>query len=236
MASSHSSPVKPMGPILVVDDYDDARASVREALEDAGYAVVEAADGQQALDLLVSRSDERVALVVLDLQMPVMDGWQLLDLMSKYLGLASIPVIIVTAHQARLEQLRHPGIFAYIQAPCAIAELVKTVDARLAGLEHQHHLSSKAEPVGTGSWSARMSTSGELGFESFFASRAGVCVYVALGARTFRIEFATPDSPGIAADGGHDGAEEACCVARRALSLHFDRLTPLFEKVNQART
>lgn len=133
MARSHSSPVKRIGPILLVDDYDDARASVREALEDAGYAVVEAAHGQQALDLLVSRPDECVSLVVLDLQMPVMDGWKLLDLMSNYVGLASIPVIIVTAHEARLDQLRHPAIFARIQAPYDIRELVKTVDACLAG-------------------------------------------------------------------------------------------------------
>jgi CheY-like chemotaxis protein len=236
MARSHSSPVKPIGPILVVNDYDDARATVREALEDAGYAVVEAANGQQALDLLVSRPDESVALVVLDLQMPIMDGWQLLDLMSNYVGLASIPVIIVTAHQARLEQLRHPGIFAYIQAPCGIDELVNAVDARLAAPDYPHHLSSKAEGIRGGSSSTKMSSSGELKVESFFASRAGVCVYVPVGARTFRIEFATPDSLGITADGGHDGAEEACRVARRALSRHFEQLTPLFEKVDQART
>jgi CheY-like chemotaxis protein len=236
MARSHSSPVKPIGPILVVNDYDDARATVREALEDAGYAVVEAANGQQALDLLVSRPDERVALVVLDLQMPVMDGWQLLDLMSNYVGLASIPVIIVTAHHARLEQLRHPGIFAYIQAPCSIAELVHAVDARLAGVDYAPHLSPKAARIEGASWSAEMSPSGELKVENFFASRAGVCVYVAVGSRTFRIQFATPDCLGIAADGGHDGAEEACRVARRALSLHFEQLNPLFQKVDQART
>lgn len=133
MARSHSSPVKRIGPILLVDDYDDARASVREALEDAGYAVVEAVHGQQALDVLVSRPDQHVALVVLDLQMPVMDGWKLLDLMSNYVGLASIPVIIVTAHEGRLDQLRHPAVFACIQAPYAIDELVKTVDVCLTG-------------------------------------------------------------------------------------------------------
>ncbi|HVY32026.1 MAG TPA: response regulator [Polyangiaceae bacterium] len=60
-----------LGPILLVDDHDDARVSVREALEDAGYAVVEAVHEQQALDLLVTHPDDRAALVILDLQMPV---------------------------------------------------------------------------------------------------------------------------------------------------------------------
>lgn len=132
MARTFSSPVRRIGPILLVDDYDDARAQVREALEDAGYCVVEARHGQQALDFLVSRPDERVALVILDLQMPVMDGWKLIHVMSNYVGLASIPVIIVTAHEPRTQQLRHPAIFACLQAPYAIEELLKTVDTCLS--------------------------------------------------------------------------------------------------------
>ena len=76
MSRSVSSVRRRPGPILLVDDYDDARSSVREALEDAGHRVLEAANGQQALNLLVSRSAERVALIILDLQMPVMDGWR----------------------------------------------------------------------------------------------------------------------------------------------------------------
>ena len=61
---------------MLVDDYADARAVVREALEEAGHVVVEAVNGQEALNFLVSRQDERVALIVADLQMPVMDGWR----------------------------------------------------------------------------------------------------------------------------------------------------------------
>lgn len=129
MARTHSSPVPRIPPILLVDDYDDARASVREALENAGYGVVEAANGQQALNLLVSR--EQVSLVILDLQMPVMNGWQLLELMRCYVGLSTIPVIIVTAHEPRLDQTSFAGVLACIQAPYAIEDLVAKVDACL---------------------------------------------------------------------------------------------------------
>jgi CheY-like chemotaxis protein len=122
-----------LGPVLVVDDYDDERLLLREALENAGYHVVEAADGQQALHLLVAAADERVALIVLDLQMPVMDGWQLLELLRRYVTLAKIPVIVVTAHEPRLEQLAHPNIFAYLHAPYSIQDLVDLADACMAG-------------------------------------------------------------------------------------------------------
>jgi two-component system KDP operon response regulator KdpE len=133
MARTISSPAKRIGPILLVDDYEDARASVREALENAGYAVVEASNGQQALNLLVSRPDERVALIVLDLQMPIMDGWKLLELLRCYVALSTIPVIIVTAHEPRTEEVRHTAVFGSLHAPYRIEQLIEMVDACMAG-------------------------------------------------------------------------------------------------------
>ncbi len=116
-----------------MDDYDDARATVREALENSGYSVIEAANGQDALTFLVGRPDQRVSLIVLDLQMPIMDGWQLLELLRRYIGLAKIPVIIATAYEPRLEQAQHPAIFGWLRAPYRIEELVAMVDACMAG-------------------------------------------------------------------------------------------------------
>lgn len=133
MARTISSAARRVGPILLVDDYADARQLVREALENAGYHVIEAADGMQALHLLVG-ADEHFQLVILDLQMPVMDGWQLLQLLRRYVALSKIPVILVTAHEARLEQLNYPNIFACIHSPYSMAELVSTVDACMSGV------------------------------------------------------------------------------------------------------
>lgn len=118
---------------MLVDDYDDARSTRREALENAGYTVIEAANGQDALTFLVSRPDQRVAVIVLDLQMPIMDGWQLLELLRRYIGLAKIPVIIATAHEPRLEQARHPAVFGCLRAPYRSEELVDMVDRCIAG-------------------------------------------------------------------------------------------------------
>ena len=133
MARPVSSAARRLGPVLVVDDYDDERVLLREALENSGYHVVEAVDGQQALHLLAAATDQRFSLIVLDLQMPVMDGWQLLELLRRYVTLAKIPVIVVTAHQPRLEQLTHPNIFGCLRAPYSIEDLIDLVDACMTG-------------------------------------------------------------------------------------------------------
>src|SRR4051812_36394530 len=99
------------GRILLVDDYDDARATMREALEQVGHVVTEAGNGQQALNFLVSRSRERVDLIVSDLQMPVMDGWCFVDLLKCYVKLSTIPIIVVTAAgDPHLERITHRSI------------------------------------------------------------------------------------------------------------------------------
>jgi len=136
MARTISSPAQRIGPILLVDDYDDARASVREALENAGYQVIEAANGQQALNQLVSLPS--VSLIVLDLQMPVMSGWDLLELMRCYVGWSSIPVIIVTSYAPRLDPARYPCVVACIQGPYAIEDLVHAVDSCMSGTRKPH--------------------------------------------------------------------------------------------------
>jgi CheY-like chemotaxis protein len=136
MARTVRFPVQRIGPILLVDEHDEARALVREALENEGFTVAEAKNGQQALDVLLSRIDHRAALIVLDLEAPVIvDGWQLMDLMRCYVGLSTIPIII-TSHNARVAPLRHPAIFACIEAPYSIEDLVDTVNGCLRG-EHQ---------------------------------------------------------------------------------------------------
>jgi CheY-like chemotaxis protein len=119
------------GPILLVDDYDDARAVVRDALEEAGHAVIEAAHGQQALNFLVA-PEQRVALIILDLQMPVMDGWRFIELLNSYVKLSTIPVIVATAaSQPHLDRIKHKAVYGCLQAPYELRTLLDMVEACL---------------------------------------------------------------------------------------------------------
>src|SRR3982074_3818832 len=81
--------------ILVVEDDPDIRAALTQILSDDGYAVATAANGQEAIDHL--RRTSPPALILLDLMMPVMDGWQFRSHQKQDPALKSIPVVIVTA-------------------------------------------------------------------------------------------------------------------------------------------
>jgi len=119
------------GPILLVDDYDDARSAVRDALEEAGHVVIEATNGQQALNVLVT-PDQHVALIILDLQMPIMDGWRFIELLSCYVKLSTIPVIVVTAApEPQLDRIKHKAVYCCLQAPYELSTLLKTIDSCL---------------------------------------------------------------------------------------------------------
>jgi hypothetical protein len=81
-----------------------------------------------------------------------------------------------------------------------------------------------------------MHGSSELKLENFFASRAGVCVYVMVGRRSYRVQFVDANAEGVVVEGGREGAEAARQVARRAMREHAAGLARLFEKVARAMT
>ena len=81
--------------VLVVDDSDDVRAVVRATVEKAGLKTVEAENGQVALDWL--KKNPAPALVLLDLMMPVMDGFTFLEQVKHVPALAQVPIVVLTA-------------------------------------------------------------------------------------------------------------------------------------------
>ncbi|HEY5676935.1 MAG TPA: response regulator [Myxococcales bacterium] len=81
--------------VLLVEDDRDLRSVIAEALRRAGLAVHEAADGQQALDLVAS--GVRPRLILLDIVMPVMDGFTFLRHKQMARALAQVPVIVISA-------------------------------------------------------------------------------------------------------------------------------------------
>ncbi len=111
--------------ILVVDDNVDVRESLAEVLELAGYSVETAENGRVALDMLVA---EPAALVLLDLMMPVMDGWQVVEAMRGDRELAGVPVVIVSASTTP-----PPEGLPVLRKPAPVEELLTLVREGLNG-------------------------------------------------------------------------------------------------------
>ena len=83
--------------VLVIDDDEDIRTTIRDVLEDQGFAVACAANGREALDMLL-RDESKPALILLDLTMPEMDGWTFRQEQQKVPRLAQIPVVLFSGH------------------------------------------------------------------------------------------------------------------------------------------
>jgi DNA-binding response OmpR family regulator len=113
--------------ILVVDDDPDIRGLLRELLDRRGFAVTEARDGQEALRAFYA---ERPDLVVLDVAMPVLDGWKTLERIRE---LSDVPVVMLTAKADELEKTRglRAGADDYVTKPFGRQELVARVEGLL---------------------------------------------------------------------------------------------------------
>lgn len=113
--------------VLVVDDDDDIREGVRTILEEAGYATLEASNGREALELL-RHGEVTPGLLLLDLMMPMMDGWQLQSRLREDPVLASLPIVIMTAHAGMLRAVvsAQPAM-PVLPKPLDIDQLLKVV-------------------------------------------------------------------------------------------------------------
>jgi putative two-component system response regulator len=86
-----------LGAILVVDDDPELNALIQEALLEKGYDVLTAANGREALNRLKDPASYP-SLIVLDLMMPMMNGWQVLDIIARDHSLQKIPIILMSAY------------------------------------------------------------------------------------------------------------------------------------------
>ena len=114
--------------ILVVDDEARMRKLVRDFLTNKGFTVIEAGDGEEAVDTFFAQKD--IALVLLDVMMPKMDGWEVLKTIRKY---SQVPVIMLTARSEERDELQgfSLGVDEYISKPFSPSILVARVDAIL---------------------------------------------------------------------------------------------------------
>jgi CheY-like chemotaxis protein len=107
--------------VLLVEDEVELREMIQEALELSGYSVVAASDGREALDA-IARIDH-VCLVLLDLLMPGMNGWDFFETMRARPELAAIPVVVHSSQPAQAPA----GVDRVLQKPVKLDRLLATV-------------------------------------------------------------------------------------------------------------
>jgi two-component system cell cycle response regulator DivK len=124
--------------ILLVDDTEDARELYAEYLESRGYDVSQAADGQQALHAAFAQLP---AVIIMDLDMPVMDGWTAIRVLKGDARTRHVPIIVVSGNVMpdQVRAAREAGATAVLEKPCAPGAL---------GIAIAHALRGEAVPAG----------------------------------------------------------------------------------------
>ena len=114
--------------ILMVDDEARMRKLVKDFLAIKGYKVIEAEDGEQAVDIFFKEKD--IGLVILDVMMPKMDGWEVCRTLRRY---SQVPIIMLTARSEERDELLgfELGVDEYISKPFSPKILVARIEAIL---------------------------------------------------------------------------------------------------------
>jgi CheY-like chemotaxis protein len=113
--------------VMVVDDYEDLRQITHLALETLGYRVVEAASGEDAVELAQAELPD---LILMDLSMPHLDGFAAIHRIRRLLGLRDVPVIAFSAHSEKdvREDALAAGCCEYMMKPVNLNILKATVE------------------------------------------------------------------------------------------------------------
>ena len=136
-----------MAAVLLVEDNDDVREMMALALELAGHEVLLASNGREALARLRERRP-RPCVILLDLMMPVMNGWELRQALRAEPGLRDVPVIVVSALNEELA--REVGAAAYLPKPIDIEHMLDIVAEHCDG----NHCTGRSSTTATESSTA----------------------------------------------------------------------------------
>ncbi len=113
------------GYILIVEDDDDIREALTQILELEGYVVRQAANGREALDITSQQATP--SLILLDLMMPVMDGWQFRAEQMKDAALSKVPVVVISADASVHEKVASFGAASVLPKPISLDRLLRAV-------------------------------------------------------------------------------------------------------------
>ena len=111
--------------ILIVEDDEAIAEAIVGLLEDEGYAAVSVSDGRAALEKL--RDGEKTCLILLDISMPVMNGWQFRQEQLKDAALAPVPVVVCTADGRAAVKAQSIGTAGWLQKPIDPERLLEVV-------------------------------------------------------------------------------------------------------------
>jgi len=116
--------------VLIVDDFEDNRAMYAEFLRFSGFEVVEASNGIEAIDRAQKQLPD---LVVMDLSLPVLDGWEATRRLKKDPRTRHIPIVALTGHalEGHSEGARQAGCDEFLAKPCLPEALLATVQRML---------------------------------------------------------------------------------------------------------
>ena len=112
--------------IMVVEDYDDTRLLLKQALEGLGYSVLEASNGQEAVDLA---GREHPDLILMDLDLPILDGIAATQRIRRQADLEKVPIVAVTAYPMSYTHVKAfaKGCDEYMRKPIDISDLESVV-------------------------------------------------------------------------------------------------------------
>ena len=115
--------------VMIVEDDPDTQEALSDILSQFGYRSVVTSNGQEALDRLRATGEPRPCIILLDVMMPVMDGWQFRAEQQKDPAIASIPVIFVSADLRAREEVANTGGAGFIPKPVQVRDLMQAVRA-----------------------------------------------------------------------------------------------------------
>jgi CheY-like chemotaxis protein len=110
-----------IGTVLIAEDDEAIRDGLSMSLEIEGYRVLTAANGREALEVLPTLQPP--CLLLLDLLMPVMNGWELLEAKNREPGLAAIPVVVLSATESK----DLPGVAAFVPKPYQLDKVIGAI-------------------------------------------------------------------------------------------------------------
>jgi CheY-like chemotaxis protein len=112
--------------VLVVDDFPDNREMYCEYLDHTGYRVLECGDGQTAVDIA---RQEKPAAILMDLSLPVLDGWEATRILKSDPATASILIIVLTGHAEPASRARamEAGCDVFMAKPCLPADIADQI-------------------------------------------------------------------------------------------------------------